>query len=175
MNREQKTQLIASLKEKFDNSAVVIFTNFRGLSVPEMTELRSMFRKSNVEYKVVKNTLLKKALADKPYYKDIEPFLKDMTAIALSYDDPTSPAKVIYEFRKKNEKLTIKCGILDGKKITEKEISQLAKLPGKDELRAKLLATLNAPVTEFLRLLQAPLLNFLYLLQARQKKLEEKS
>ena len=173
MNRTQKTELIESLKEKFQKTAVVIFTDFRGLTVPEMTELRSMFRKANVEYKVVKNTLLKKALQDQPYFKDIEPYLKDMTAIALSYEDPAAPAKVIYDFRKKNEKLSVKCGILEGKKLSEKEVEQLAKLPGKDELRAKLLATLNAPATEFVRLLQAPLVNFIYLLQARQREMEK--
>lgn len=173
MNRTQKTELIASLKEKLQKSALFVFTDFKGMTVAEMTKLRSLFRKANVEYKVVKNTLLKKALQDLSCFKEIEPYLNEMTAVALSYEDPTAPAKVIFDFKKQNEKLKVKCGFLEGRKLSEKEVELLAKLPGKDELRSNLILTMKAPVTEFVKLLKAPLLNFVYLLQARQKALEK--
>ena len=96
-----------------------------------------------------------------------------MTGVAISYEDPTAPAKVIFDFIKKNEHLKVKCAVLEGKTITDKEVEQLSKLPGKDELRAQLLATMNAPATEFVRLLQAGPVNFLYILQARERDMGE--
>lgn len=172
MNRTEKQSEIVRLKECFEKMTAAVLTNFQGLNVPEITALRRAFRKANVEYRVVKNTLIKKALADTPYLSQVEPFLKQMTGLALSYDDPSIPAKVLVEFIKKNEKLKIKCGLMDSNALSLKEVEQLSKLPGKNELRAQLLATFNAPATSFVRLLQAGPTSFLYLLNAQENKLK---
>ena len=174
MNKAQNTAEIAEIADRFSRSACAVVTDFRGLNVESMTELRNEFRKVGVEYKVVKNKLIGLALNEEKYTSQLAPHLKEPTAIAWSYDDPAAPAKVVMAFAKKNAKLKVKCAILDGQVISESDVDALAKMPGKNELLASLLATFMAPATEFVRLLAAPATNFVYLLDARRRQLEEK-
>jgi large subunit ribosomal protein L10 len=174
MDRAQKDTAIGELKSKFDKMAAAVFVDYKGMTVEQATKLRADFRKAGVEYKVVKNTLVKHAIKDKPYSNALKGPLTGMTGIAWSYEDPSAAAKVVKAFRKEveaNEKLKIKAGLIEGTVLDAKGVEdQLANMPGKNELRAKLLATLQAPLQQFVMLLNAPAQNFVYVLSAKERK-----
>jgi large subunit ribosomal protein L10 len=172
-----KQDEVAIIREKFDKATTAVFLDFRGVNVEQITSLRSEFRKAGVEYRVVKNTLVKIALKGTAYdNKDVAAQLKGNTGIAWSFEDPSAAAKVIKKFRAVNDanaKLGIKCGVVDAKVMPGAQVeSVLATMPGKNELRAMLLATLQAPAANLVRLLQAPAQNLAYLLDAHKRKQE---
>jgi large subunit ribosomal protein L10 len=148
-----------------------VFLDFKGLNVEAVTKLRQEFQKTGVEYKVVKNTLVRHAIKDRPWAAALHGTLRGMTGVAWSFEDPSAAAKVIKAFRKDNQKLQIKAGLIEGQLLSPDAVeSQLATMPGKDELRATLLATLQAPAQQFVQQLNAPLQNFVYLLKAKEEK-----
>jgi len=169
MERAQKETVVTAVRAEFQRATSAIFTDFRGLTVSADTTLRSEFRKAGVRYRVVKNTLVEKAIEGMGL-EFLTPFLVGPTGIAWSQEDPSAAAKVIVKFRKTNEKLVVKCGVVDGQLIDAKRVeSELATMPGKDEMRAKLLATFMAPATDFVRLMAAAQQNFVYLLDAKTR------
>ncbi len=151
--------------------ASAVLTDFRGLDVEKLNELRREFDKADVEYKVVKNTLVKRAISDQGYSEGLSDYLAGPTAIAWSYEDPVAPAKVVADFAKSNDKLKIKCAVLDGEVLKEAQVITLSKMPGKDEIKSTLLATFMAPAQTMVRLLAAAPTNFMYLLNARKNAL----
>jgi large subunit ribosomal protein L10 len=172
--REGKTALIGEVKGRFEKMTSAVFLDYKGMTVEQATKLRASFRKAGVEYKVVKNTLVKHALKDASYVKQLDDVLVGMTGVAWSYEDPSAAAKVVKAFRKDEgeagEKLKVKAGLIDGAILDAKAVEdQLATMPGKDELRAKLLATLQAPLQNFVMLLNAPAQNFVYVLSAKER------
>src|SRR3954469_12816061 len=175
-----KQEEVALIRDKFSKATTAVFLDFRGVNVDQITNLRTEFRKAGVEYRVVKNTLVKVALKGTAYdSKEFNAQLKGQTGIAWSYEDPSAAAKVIKAFRSVNDangKLAVKCGVVDAKVMPGSQVeSVLATMPGKNELRAMLLATLQAPAQNLVRLLQAPAQNLTYLLDAQRRKLEEGS
>jgi large subunit ribosomal protein L10 len=171
MLRTEKQVAIDTLKSNFERSVSAVFVDFQGLNVASVTKLRDQLRKASVDYKVVKNTLIKRALGDAPYVKTLGPALVGMTAIAWSYEEPGAAAKVLNAFKKDNEKLKIKAGLIDGNVIDGQAVSdRLANMPGKNELRAQLLATFQAPAQQFVVQLAAAHQNFVYLLKAKHDK-----
>ena len=172
MIRATKDAQIGQIKARFDKMTAAVFLDFKGMTVEHVTRLRAEFRKAGVEYKVVKNTLVKHALKDAPFKSKLGDALVGMTGIAWSYEDPSAAAKVVKAFRKDpaGEKLQIKAGLIEGSFIDAKAVEdQLATMPGKNELRATLLATLQAPLQKFVQLLQAPSQNFVYALAAKER------
>ena len=170
MERTVKATVIGDIKGRFDKMTSAVFLDFKGMTVAQVSKLRVEFRKNGVEYRVVKNTLVKQALADKPWGNLLTGTLKGMTGVAWSYEDPSAAAKVVKSFRRENDKLQIKAGLVDGQFLDGKAVeNQLATMPGKNELRAQLLATLQAPLQNFVALLQAPTQNFVYLLSAKER------
>lgn len=173
-----KAEVIDLVRENFKKAASVVLVDYERISVPKVTELRLQFRKVGVEYRVVKNTLIKHALAGSAIVakRSFTDTLKGMTGVAWSYEDPSAAAKVIQEFRKLNKKddeLTVKCGVLDGEVLTAEQVErQLTSLPSKDGLRGMLLAQLLAPAQSLVRQLTAPTQNLLYALDARARQLE---
>jgi large subunit ribosomal protein L10 len=120
---------------------------------------------------VLKNTLVKQALATEPYVSKLSANLKGMTGVAWSFEEPSAAARVLKDFVKENEKLKIKAGLLDGQVLDAKAVeNQLASLPSKDEARSMLLATLMAPAQQFVMLINTPAGNMVRLLQAKQNK-----
>jgi large subunit ribosomal protein L10 len=178
-SRAEKAAVVDTVKENFEKASAVVLVSFAGIDVPQITDLRARFREAGVEYKVVKNRLIRQALKGTGLDTDetFDASLKGMTGVAWSFEDPSAAAKIIKNFRKedeKNEKLEVKCGLLQQDVLTAEQVEKnLASLPGKDELRAKLLATLQAPASNLVRLLQAAPQNFAYLLDARRRQLEE--
>jgi len=174
MERSQKEAVVGSIKEKFDRMTSAVFLDFKRLNVEAVTKLRDEFRKSGVEYRVVKNTLVRYAIQHHGWAKNLDDTLAGMTGVAWSYEDPSAAAKVVKAFRKDHEKLKIKAGIIEGQVLSAQQVEeQLATMPGKDELRAKLLATFQAPLQQFLQQINAPLQNFVYLLKAKEDKANE--
>jgi large subunit ribosomal protein L10 len=172
MDRQTKDVAIGEIKARFDKMTAAVFLDFKGMTVEHVTKLRAEFRKAGVEYKVVKNTLVKHALKDAPFKQKLDDVLVGMTGIAWSYEDPSAAAKVVKAFKKDpaGEKLQIKAGLIEGAILDAKGVEdQLATMPGKNELRAMLLSTLQAPLQQFVALLQAPAQNFVYLLSAKER------
>jgi large subunit ribosomal protein L10 len=174
-----KQEQIDQIKDRFARAGSAVLLDFRGLTVLKSTELRNAFRKAGVDYKVVKNTLVKKAI--KGTGLDSDSFKKNLvgqTAIAWSYEDPSIAAKVLKDFRKDEAvaaKLAIKCGVIENTVMEGARVeTDLASMPGKNEIRAMLLATLNAPAQSLVRQLNAAGQNFAYLLDARKRQLEGK-
>ena len=117
-------------------------------------------------------SLVKLAIQEEGYSDGLEEHLAGPTAIAWSYEDPVAPAKVAVDFAKDNDKLKVKCAVVEGEVLDEAGVTQLSKMPGKDEIKAQLLATFMAPANQFVRLIAAAPTNFLYLLNARKSELE---
>jgi large subunit ribosomal protein L10 len=171
MNRTEKAEMVSGIRDRFQRMTSAVFLDPTGMTVAEVTKLRDTFRARGVQYRVVKNTLVKKAIADQPYAKKLDAPLRGMTGIAWSFEEPSAAAKVLKEVAKENEKLKIKAGLLDGELLDAKAVeSQLATLPGKDEIRATLLATLIAPAQRFVMLMNAPAREFVGVLSAKERK-----
>lgn len=171
MNRDEKAQQIAELKEKLQKTAAIVLADYRGLTVPAVTALREEFRKQQCEYKIYKNTLVKLAIKGTPMEK-MGKYLEGPTALIYSWDSPSAAAKIAREFAKGNEKFKVKGGYLEGNVLDDKAVLASADMPGKDEMRATLLATLVAPATNLVRTLNAGAQNFAFVIDARKRQLE---
>ena len=170
MERAQKAEAIESLKAQFGKMSSAVFLDFTGMTVEEVSKLRNVFRAKGVEYKVVKNKLVQKALADHKWATGLNTALRGMTGVAWSFEEPSAAARAVKEFQKENEKLKVKAGLLEGMVLGPQAVSeQLASLPNKDEARAMLLATFNAPMQTFVRLLNAPATQMAAVLAAKQR------
>jgi large subunit ribosomal protein L10 len=149
---EAKQQITEDLHERFAKSAIIVLTDYKGLDVTSINDLRRKLRESNVEYQVVKNSLLVRASEDTEVAA-IKDHFKGPSAVAISYDDPVAPAKVLTQFAKDNDKLEIKVGVLNGKVLDVKAIKALASLPSREVLLAQFLAALNAVPGSFVKTL----------------------
>lgn len=152
--KEARLELAQAIKEKIQNAKSVVFVKFNGLTVAEDTELRREFRKNNVEYKVYKNTLVRYALHDLGV-TDFDDDLNGPTSVAFGADE-TGAAKVIVEAAKKyQDKITVKSAYVEGGKVDENGVKALAAMPSKEELIAKMLGSLQAPISNFVGVLSA--------------------
>lgn len=143
--REEKEQLVADIAQKLRDSKSTILTDYRGLNVAEVTELRKNLRDAGIEYKVLKNTMVRRATASTDL-TEIDEHLKGPTAIAFSNEDVVAPAKILVDFAKKHEALEIKVGILEGQVVSIDEVNSLASLPSREGLLSMLLSVLQAPM-----------------------------
>ena len=169
--RPEKVAKIAEIKELLSNSKCTILVDFCGLTVAQDTALRRKMREAGVHYNVVKNTLLRIA-AQEVGIEGLEPSLEMNTAIAVAPEDPVAVAKIVCDFAKENKELKVKVGVLDGKVIGAEEIKALAALPPKEVLVAKLLGSMNAPISGFVNVLQGTIRNVVYALDAVRKQKE---
>jgi large subunit ribosomal protein L10 len=172
LDRTQKEQVVAELREKLQRSSATILTDFKGMTVTEMTELRDALAAEHVEYQVVKNTLMRLASRDTGAAL-LEPAIKGTCAIAIGYGDPSTPAKIIKKFNKTNEKLKIKAGALGLRLLDANQVVALAELPPRDELLAKLLGTLNAVPTSLVNVLSGVPRAFVGVLAAIQRQKDQ--
>jgi len=146
MRRPEKEKMVDELGQLFQESGNVFVTDFLGLNVAQVTEFRKNLRESNIKYRVAKNTLLRLAAKEKGYDNLID-YFQGPTAIAFGVDDPTIPAKAIYDFNKKHGKPEVKAFIADGILYTSERLKDLAELPSKDELIARVVGIISAPLT----------------------------
>ena len=170
MARKEKEAIVEQLAEKLSESAAVIVTDYRGLDVDSITELRAKLREADIKYKVVKNTLTRFA-AEKAEIESMNELLTGPTALAFDKNDPVAPAKILSEFAKQHEALEIKGGVLDGDVIDASEVGNLAKLPSREELLATALMRMQGPLYGLAHTLQGVLSGLVYALDGvRQQK-----
>ena len=149
---EQKALVVDEIKNKFENAKSVVVFDPRGLKVSEVTELRRALRDSGSDYKVYKNTMIRFA-AKGTEFEALEPHLEGPTALAVSKEDATAPARVLAEFAKKAEKLELKGGVVEGTYYDAAGIGVIASIPSRDVLLGRLLGSMQSPITNFARVL----------------------
>ena len=149
---EEKKKLVEELKEKIGSAQSIVIVDYKGLTVFEDTELRKTLREANVEYRVLKNRLMQKAFNELGY-TEFDEALNGPTAVAFAATDPAAPAKILLESADKTKKITVKCGMVDGAFVTPDGVKELATLPPKEVLIAKLLGTMSAPISGLARVL----------------------
>lgn len=150
MRLEEKQKITQDLHERFSKSAIVVVTDYKGLDVSSMNDLRRKLREEGVEFQVAKNTHLMRAAKDTEVAL-IQGYFKGPSAVALSYTDPVAPAKILTQFAKDNQKLEIKGGVLNHKVLDAGAIMALAKLPSREVLLGQLLSVLNEVPASFVR------------------------
>lgn len=156
ITREQKEEVVEKIAEKISQSKAIVFTDYRGITVEEMTELRSDLRKKGIELKVMKQTLF--ALAAKKAKVDIDLSILKNHPVAIAFgNDEVEPAKAVYDFNKKTEKLEMLGGTLNGKTISLEELKILAIMPSRDEMYAKVVGSIAAPLRGIIGVLQGNL------------------
>jgi large subunit ribosomal protein L10 len=166
MKVQEKQQIVDELAGKLSGASAFYLTDFTGLSVKKITDLRARLRKAGVEYLVVKNTLAERALEglDLP---DIAEFFKGPTALAIGRGDAVAAAKVLSDFaREHDDKPAVKAGIVERRAVSPAEVTRLAKLPPREQLLAELAGALQAPMAQLAFLMQAKLQEFAGLLEA---------
>lgn len=172
-----KAAVVEEMKEKMQSAQGAVFVGFSGLTVADVTKLRRKFREGGVEYKVIKNTLTRIA-ADELGYNALDAIFEGPTALAYSTEDAVAPAKILKEFIKetKTEALTVKAGLADGQVIDVAAVDALASLPSREELLAKLVGSMQAPISGLVNVLQGNIRNMVYVLDAvRAKKAEQET
>ena len=167
MTREEKIRLGKELGEKFQRAQGVVFTDYRGLDVEQISTLRNELRRAGAEYKVVKNRIMWRAVSGMELDEQGKRMLFiGPVAVAFSYQEPTGAAKVIKEFAAENKALGIKGALLEGRLLDKAAVMELAALPGRQELLSLVLAGMQAPVSGFVRTLAGVLSQFVRVLDA---------
>jgi len=172
LKREEKEQLVQVLHDELDKSQAVFVTDYMGLNVERITKLRRDISGAGGSYQVVKNTLLRRASEGTPV-TGIGQFFTGPTAIAIAHSDAVAVAKALVNFAKDNEQLEIQGGILGERPMTAADIQELAKMPPREVLLARMLGSLNAPVSNFVGVLAAIVSQLVYVLKAIENKKRE--
>jgi large subunit ribosomal protein L10 len=173
MNRTGKAELATALKEKFSKAQVAIFADYKGLSANQADDLRRQLRVQKAEVKVLKNNVARLLTKDGKMgeqAKDVMDALVGPTLVAFAYGDPAATAKIVHKFSKDNEALVLKDSLMGEKRIDAAGIEELAQLPSREVMLAKVLGTLNAPVTSFVGVLAAVPRGLVTVLSAIEKK-----
>jgi large subunit ribosomal protein L10 len=165
LNKQTKEALVAEFAEKLKLAKAAFLADYRGLNVEQANALRRKLQAIGVEYRVVKNTLLRLAAKDTAV-ACLDEHLVGPTAIALVTEDPVAPAKALIEFAKQNNVFELKAGMLNGKLLAAADIKALAELPSREELLAKMLGSMSAPATNFVGVLAAVPRSFVQVLAA---------
>jgi large subunit ribosomal protein L10 len=171
MNREQKAACVADLRERFSKAKLALLAEYRGLTAGQLDELRRSVRAAQGEYRVAKNTLARRAVADTGA-REIGPLLSGPTALVFSSGDPVIVAKVVVRFADGHEALSVKGGVLEGEYLTAEAVKILAELPNREELLGRLLAVLQGPAVQLLRTLREPATRLARLVNAIARKQE---
>jgi large subunit ribosomal protein L10 len=170
MKRSEKEAIIAEVAERAARAVAMYFTDFSKLTVAEETDLRREFRKANVEYNVVKNTLARKALEQLNGYDRVFDKLVGPTGIAYSYDDPSAPAKIIKKYSEKTGKLKLKIAVVEKQLYEAAKLEELANMPTRKELISSVLGSLNAPASGIVSAVGAVARDLVYVIDAVEKK-----
>ena len=164
----EKLEAVNAIHERLMSAKMAIVTEYRGLTVAQMTKLRREVRQVSGEYQVIKNTLVRRALKD-TVYGELEKLLEGPNGWVFAYDDPVLLSKTLLKFVGDNDKLPIKGGVFEGRFMDPAGVKILSQMPTKPELQAKLLATINAPATQLLRTIQEPGAQMVRLLESLRK------
>ena len=168
MPTQEKTEAVTALKERLGAANAAVLTEYRGLTVRQLSDLRKQLKATAAEYRVVKNRLARLAVKDSAL-GPLAPHLKGPTGVVLTKQDPVGVAKTLQAFVRANPALTIKVGIVEGKVLEAPELKALADLPSKDALRAQLVGAVQGPLSQLVSLLTAPHQELARVLEARSK------
>ena len=168
----EKAETVAAIHQRLKSAKMAIVTEYRGLTVAQMTRLRRQIRDATGEYQVIKNTLVLRALKGTAF-GDLEKLLEGPNGWVFAYDDPVLLSKALIKFADDNDKLAIKGGVFEGRFMDTAGVKVLSQMPSKPELQAKLLATINAPATQLARLIQEPGARVVRLLESLRKSKSE--
>jgi len=170
MPTPEKEQIVKEMTEKFSRAQCIVLADFTGIDVNTITELRKKFKEANVEYKVVKNTLARLSVRNAKI-DGLEEYLYGVNSYCLSYDDPTKPFKVIEQLRKDllQDKFTVKAALFEGQIVGPDRVSELAKLPSRDELLGKLVGMLQSPMVRLVNTLQGSMVKLVQVLKALEE------
>jgi len=166
-NIEEKSKVVAEIKQKLEAASGVVLADYRGLTVAQATQLRVQLRQAGVEYRVLKNSLVSRA-ANEVGVSGLDQYLTGPTALAFSAD-PVAPAKVLTEFAKTNKNFKVKAGVVEGKVVGPEEIRTLAELPSREVLLGMVLRGMQAPLTGMANVLQGPIRKMGYALEEVRK------
>ena len=172
MPTEAKERAVDEIAQKLRDSKIAIFTNYRGLTVKDLADLRGRVRPANVKYQVVKNTLTRFAAQKAEIEADLSAVLEGPTAIGFGYEDVVQAAKALNDYARTSRVFEIKAGLLENRLLTAAEVTALATLPGKPQLQAQVLGTMTAPIQNLLSVLNGTSRNLMNVLSARQRQLE---
>lgn len=164
ISREEKGKIVENLKEKLDKAAGLVLTNYHGLSVSQMQELKKELKGADAEFTVAKNTLISRA-SEQSDTAIPQESLEGPTAILFSFGDPIEPIKKLAEFIKKYELPSIKLGFFEGKELSKEAVLELSRIPGRNELYAKVVSSLNSPILGLVNTLNGNLRNLVYVLE----------
>lgn len=170
-NLEAKKQAVQEIQSRLQDANLVIFTDYRGLSVTEMNELRAKLKNAGAEYRVLKNTMTRFALQNTGL-EELLPYIEGPNAVLFSTSEPVEPAKILFDFAKTNKNLEVKAGILEGKVIGIDQIKGLSTLPSREVLVAQVLGGLQAPLYGFAYVLKANLSGLVRALDAIREQKE---
>jgi len=168
LNREIKAEQVSQVQDKLKTARMAIVTEYKGLTVAQMTQLRLEVQKASGEYKVIKNTLVRRALKDTPY-SSLDHLLTGPNGWVFAYEDPVTLSKALVKFSEQNDQLRIKGGFLEGEFLDQMKVKDLAKLPSRTELQAKLLSIMQLSAGHLLRLIQEPGARVVRLLETLRK------
>lgn len=176
MTKEQKAKVIAETVEVINRSSGLYLANFSGLTVEKANTLRSEFFKAGVDYKVIKNTLLKRALEEVGGYDEVLPHLVHQTGVVFAYDDPVQPARILKEFIKTNENmLSVKVCVLDNEVFDGSRLDELASLPTRDDLMASIIGSIAAPAQGIVGAINAVMRDLVGVIDAIEKQKQEQA
>jgi large subunit ribosomal protein L10 len=171
MTTKKKIETVEELTERLSKTELAVVTDYRGLTVAEMAQLRRQMRDAGVEYHVAKNTLLRRA-AEQAGYPDMGELLEGPTAIAFAKEDISKAAKALREYARTSKIFTIKGGVLSKRVLSKDDVTTVADLPSRNELIAKVIGTAQAPIVNLVSVLGGPTRGLAYVLQARIRQLE---
>lgn len=168
--QEKKKETLKKIKEKIDLARLMVFSNYSGFSVKQITELRKKLRKQDSEFRIYKNTLLSRAV-EEAGFTGLKEIFNGPTAVLLGFKDPVAPLKILVDTLKEFEKGEIKAGIVEKSAMSKEELAKVAKLPSREVLLGKVIGGLQAPLYGFLNVLNGPARKLVYVLNAvREKK-----
>jgi large subunit ribosomal protein L10 len=170
MKRSEKDQIVSEVAEITGRARGLFFTDFAGLTVEQANELRREFRKSGVDYKVVKNTLIQKALERATGYDKVYPRLVGPTGVVFAFDDPIAPARIIKKFNEKHSKLTLKICVVEKEVFEGAKLDELARMPSRKEMIASIIGSIQAPLAGVPRVVNAVLRDLVSVIGEIEKK-----
>ncbi len=169
MPTTRKEKIVEEMTDKFGRASSIFLVDFTGMDVNSTNELRRNFRESNVEYRVLKNTMARLSF-QKAGIDGMDNFLKGVNAYAISYDDPTVPAKILEKNKEFKEKLILKAALFEGKIVGAEQVQIISKLPSKMELLSQLVSMFNSPMSKLVGTLNAGMSNLIYALKSLEEK-----